>query len=199
MTDEFLQRLQAGEEDAYEVFYNEFAPIWISFFTSQKRPYRLTRDEAEDVVQETMMTIFLKISTYDLAGPASLSTWFFTIAIRKAIGVYREKAKLTPITDLDKAELKSDRSLEERFEQQLSLESWIRGDGRLQRTLRSLKEKERRVVLLKVVEGLTHAEIAHKLGMSQAAVRVLFHRAKSKLKLRLEGALRNTDEPRRIR
>jgi len=166
-----LRRLQAGDESAFETFFDENASHWVQFLTSHKHPHRLTQAEAEDVVQETMVVVWSKVSTFEPAGAADFSTWCLAVAAKIAIGRYRERVKFVPIAEYEGA----------------TAEHFFEGAGDVRRALFSLNREEQIVMFLKAIGGLTHAEIAHKLGKTEAAVRVEYYRARKKLKSLLEG------------
>jgi RNA polymerase sigma-70 factor, ECF subfamily len=179
----------------FENFYNRMATRWVRFLTNERGPYRLTPSEAQDAVQQAMLVIFSKVSTFDPAGTANFSTWCCGIAVKIAIGIYRERLKITYIADIEDYELLTAEPLNEELEAKPDiiaddegLELWLKGEGAIQQALRSLKEEERQVVLLKAIRGLTHKDIANTLGKSAAAVRVQYHRAISKLKPIVERA-----------
>ena len=57
----------------------------------------------------------------------------------------------------------------------------------VQHALRSIKEKERRIVLARIVEEKDFDEIAMELGMSYKAVTSLYYRVLKKLRQHMEG------------
>ena len=63
-------------------------------------------------------------------------------------------------------------------------------DGhRLRRCVEALKERERSVVVLTFYDEQTSREAAHALGLSEANVRVIRHRALKLLHACMEGAV----------
>ena len=57
----------------------------------------------------------------------------------------------------------------------------------LRRAVSRLPDRERRVFILKDIEGFKHEEIGHALGIPEATVRTLLHRAVKKLRRELAG------------
>ena len=57
----------------------------------------------------------------------------------------------------------------------------------MQQALRSIKDKERQIVLARVVDEKSFGRIAEEMGMSYKAVTSLFYRVMKKLRLYLEG------------
>lgn len=188
--DDLLRRLLDGCETAFEDFYNQMAPRWVSFLTSERRPYQLSLEEAQDVVQQAMLVILSKMSQFDPKGSATFSSWCYGIVINIAAWRRREKFRLIYFSEVEEEvslstellHFEPDEEPKVTFSED-ELESWLQGDGEVRNALRSLRELERVVVVLKALCGLTHKEIANRLGKSEAAVRVQYHRAVSKLKL----------------
>ena len=59
--------------------------------------------------------------------------------------------------------------------------------ARVERELASLPEKQRAALCLTAVEGLSYAEVAEALEVSEQAVKALVHRARSALAEQLRG------------
>lgn len=57
----------------------------------------------------------------------------------------------------------------------------------MQQAMKSIKEKERRIVLARIVEEKDFDEIAKELGMSYKAVTCLYYRVLKKLRQHMEG------------
>jgi RNA polymerase sigma factor (sigma-70 family) len=197
---DLLRSLLDGYETAFENFYNQMAPRWVSYLTSEQRPYRLSVEEAQDVVQQAMLVIHAKISGFDPNGAASFSTWCYGIVIKIAAWRRREKVRLIYFSEIEEECSISTEILNNELDEEPDvtsdeegLELWLQGDGEVQNALRSLKAGERRLIVLKALGGLTHKEIANRLGKSEAAVRVQFHRVVNKLRSMLERTKRNAN------
>lgn len=89
---DLLDRVIDGDERARLRFFEVYAPLVFRFvlFT-----FGLDDDEAEDVVQETMLAAFSSISSFDRSR--KVKTWLFAIAKNKAIDFLRSRMR----TDLD--------------------------------------------------------------------------------------------------
>jgi RNA polymerase sigma-70 factor (ECF subfamily) len=84
----WLKRARAGDTRAFRVLYDHHADAVFRFVA------RMLRDEAsaEDALQEVFVRVFGALPRFDVAGPARLSTWIFTIARRVALTAI-EKAR----------------------------------------------------------------------------------------------------------
>jgi RNA polymerase sigma-70 factor (ECF subfamily) len=202
---ELLRNLLDGYETAFDNFYNQMAPRWLSYLTSERWYYRLSEEEAQDIVQQTMLVIHSKISGFDPNGAASFSTWCYAILIKIAVWRRREKVRLIYFSEIEEEGSVSTGIFNNELDKEPDVtsdeegfESWLEGDGELQNALRSLKAGEQRLIELKVLEGLTHKEIANRLGKSEAAVRVQFHRLVNRLRSILERTKRNANGKRSL-
>lgn len=72
-----VQRIRAGEEQAWEEFIARFEGRLLAFVESRLR----NRAASEDVVQETFLGFLTSLPNYDLSRP--LESWLFSIAAHK--------------------------------------------------------------------------------------------------------------------
>jgi RNA polymerase sigma-70 factor, ECF subfamily len=131
------------------------------------------RGIAEDVVQEAFLTIWRQQATYD-AERGSARTWIMTIVHHRAIdqlrGARTKSRADTAIKDAMPLAAKEDTWAA--VAQQLERE-WVRG------ALATLPAEQRQVVEMAYYGGLTHAEIAERVGIPLGTV-------KGRLRLALE-------------
>jgi RNA polymerase sigma factor (sigma-70 family) len=80
---EWVRRLQAGEDDAWQEFIQTFA----RFVPIVSRRYGLSEADRQEVLQDMTVTAFRSIR--NLRDPARLSSWTFTIAHRAAINLWK--------------------------------------------------------------------------------------------------------------
>jgi RNA polymerase sigma factor (sigma-70 family) len=130
--------------------------------------------EAEDVMQESFLSAFLKINSY--RGEMSFGSWLKKIVVNKSIDVLRSrKLKFEEINEKFAAEDES-----EAFNNMVSEETsgLIR---RIREAVTLLPEGFRVVLSLSLFEGYDHEEIAMILGISESTSRSQLARAKKKL------------------
>ena len=134
---------------------------------------------ADDLVQETLLRAHK--SEAGFKGDASRTSWLCTIALNVMRDHFRATARRPKqVSDLKTLlVLRSDEALEDDFLQR-EMDSCIR-----QYVLR-LPERQRDVVALHDIAGLTHREVSSALGISQSNSRILLHRGRAALKLLLE-------------
>ncbi|HJZ40794.1 MAG TPA: RNA polymerase sigma factor [Bacteroidales bacterium] len=138
--------------------------------------YRMLNNqvEAEDVMQESFLSAFLKINSY--RGEMSFGSWLKKIVVNKAIDVLRSrKVKFEEINEKFAAEDES-----EAFRNMVSEESsgLVR---KIREAVKLLPEGFRVVLSLSLFEGYDHEEIAMILGISESTSRSQLARAKKKL------------------
>ncbi|WP_354062073.1 sigma-70 family RNA polymerase sigma factor [Devosia sp. 2618] len=126
---------------------------------------------AEDLVQETFLTVWRKAALYSNQRGAA-STWIFTIARNLRIDQLRRQSN-KPYEDLEKVTLASDAPLGSvMIEQQQVIE-------RVTKALALLPQEQQQVVQLSFIQDMPHAQIAETVGIPLGTV-------KSRLRLAYE-------------
>ncbi|MBX2875500.1 MAG: RNA polymerase sigma factor [Saprospiraceae bacterium] len=133
-------------------------------------PYFESVADAEEVLQDTFLTIFDKIETFNPQRGA-FKSWTHRIAINKALMRVRKKKRIQftdrDLKDVTTAEATSNGHL---------------GKAEIERYLNTLPEKSAIVFRLKVIEELSHQEIAEVLEIKTDASRAIFSRVRKKLR-----------------
>ena len=155
--------------------------------------------EAEDLFQETWLRAIRADSSG--AGPAGaeIKGWLFAIAANAHKDLLR-KRRVRRLFLLERSRSMAERAAD--ADQGWDVPGRAGDDGTarsdirlcLQRAMGKLPAKERRVFVLKDIEGLKHEEIARILGIPEATVRTLLHRAIKRLRREL-AEFRTTREP----
>jgi len=127
------------------------------------------RSVAEDVVQETLIRAWK--SREELKDPAAARPWLFTIARREHARLFERKR--LPTVDVEEVEALGDPALA------------TDGDAGLidlRRAILKLPDEYREPLVLQVLGGLSTAEIAAQLKLTQAAVLTRLFRARNRLR-----------------
>ena len=134
---------------------------------------------ADDLVQETLLRAHK--SEGGFKGDAPRTTWLCAIALNVMRDHFRATARRPQQVSDQKAilALRNDEALEDDLLQR-EMDSCIR-----QYVLR-LPERQRDVVALHDIAGLTHREVSSALGISESNSRILLHRGRAALKHLLE-------------
>lgn len=159
-----ISAARAGDEHALAALYRSLQPALLGYLRS-RRPA-----DAEDLAAETWTAAARGLRRFR-GGEADFRRWLFTIAQRRLIDLQRADARRPPPVALPGpgrepsapgADTEAFAALETR--------------AALQR-IAALPPDEAEVVLLRVVAGLSAADVGEITGRSAGAVRVLQHRA----------------------
>ncbi len=172
-----VEALRRGEEGAVETLVDRYAG-WI-----HRVARRLLNDprDAEEVVQDVLLTVVRKIHTFK--AEAAFSSWLYRIAANAAYQRLRAKrarpeVSLEPFLPVFDDEGRHAQRVVD-WSHQLD-DPAVAGEVRaaIERSLSRLPEEYRVVILLHDVEGLPNEEVAAALGLSVAAVKSRVHRAR---------------------
>lgn len=148
------------------------------------RSYFNDEDEARDVMQETYLKAFEKISQF--RGEAAFSTWLIRIGINES---YLRLRKLNRINDYIDDDTQED--VIENSPQEINYKTpenmMIRKElsAQIEKAIDDLPHKYRIIYVMRELEGLSVAETASHLNLTESNVKVRLHRAKDLLKLEL--------------
>lgn len=171
---ELVQACQKQDSRAQVLFYDRYKAKLMGVCIR----YARTVSEAEDIFQEGMLKIFQKIT--ELKNPQSADSWVKTIMIRHAVDYYnqvtRKENLLGSYEDIPLALGTNDpQDLLNKFEVSALME-----------TINELPDGYRLVINLYFVDGYTHAEIAHILGIVEGTSRSQLLRGRNLLLKKLE-------------
>lgn len=166
-----IARARNGDDDAFAALYRHYAPgvyRYVFFRVS-------SREEAEDITETVFFRAWQSLPAFREAE-ATFAAWLYRVARNAVIDHYRTRKRHDPI----------DRAAEVAAPPGPEVE-----DEETAREVRvavsRLPDEQREVVLLRFIEGLSHAEVATALGKTQGACRVLQHRALKALCRILDG------------
>lgn len=142
-------------------------------------------EEAEEVLQETLLAVYEKIDTFD--EQAALTTWLYRIVTNNALMRLRARgrARETPLEPEGPAFSADGHMVQEVAEWNLSPEdALLRQEARtvLQQAVDHLPDAYRAVYVLAEIEGLPHQEIATLLDLTIPTVKTRLHRARISLR-----------------
>lgn len=175
-----LARARSGQAEAFEQLYRWFErPV----FTLALRLCG-DRDQAQDVLQETMLKLYRQMNTYRGDGGSPFWGWLRQIAINEALmKLRRDKAHVfEPLDDFDERQYHG--------EDLAPLPPAAADAASLQRALQELAAPTRTVLWLYHAEGYTHEEIAALMQRTTSFSKSQLARGTRKLR-----ALLQTEEP----
>ena len=156
----------AGKRDMQRLLYDLYAKKMMMVGLR----YAPTTFEAEDIVQEVLLSIHLKRGTWDPSRP--IAPWISTIIRNKLIDSLRRRGRHV---DVPLEDVVAVLQIDEQAQAQERLD--------VDRILKTLKEPQRTIVHAISVEGSSVRETAGRVNMSEGAVRVALHRALKALSL----------------
>ncbi|HZD23522.1 MAG TPA: RNA polymerase sigma factor [Acidimicrobiia bacterium] len=157
-----LEQFRDGDPLAVKAVYDEYGgPVYALAFGVLR-----DRDLAADATQQTFLKAWKAAATYD--PDREFRPWIYAIARRTAIDMYRKRRRIVPSEDVDNViPAPGLETTWEIFEVRAALDK--------------LPDAERIVVQLNHLEGLTHNEIANRLGIPVGTVKSRSHRAHRRL------------------
>jgi RNA polymerase sigma-70 factor (ECF subfamily) len=179
-TDEsILARVAAGDSTAVVDCIERYGGLVWSIVRSRIR----NAADAEDVTQEIFVQLWKYAARFDPAK-GSESLFIATIARRRLIDRLRARGREPPTEQLDDAVIEpvwSGTAPSDAAEAEVAA-----------RAVATLDAEQRQVVLLSVVQGLTHSEIAAATGKPIGTVKTHIRRGLAKVR----ALLQSEDEPR---
>jgi len=151
--------------------------------------YRVgTSGEAEDLTEVVFLKAWEAIDRYQPRGVPFVA-WLYRLAHNLVVDSYRARRVTVPLDDLTEAE-EPGANVIDAVEQQLDAEE-------VRVALRTLSQEHQQLIVLRFVEGLSHAEVALITGKSEGAMRVVQYRALQALAKALQGDGERTKSARR--
>jgi RNA polymerase sigma-70 factor (ECF subfamily) len=188
---ELVARLRAGDQRAFV----QLAARHHGAMLRLARTYVSSAAVAEEVVQDTWLGVLRGIDRFE--GRSSFQTWLLSILVNRARSTGVRERRSVAVGDAGPAVDGS------RFDASGAWmtppQHWVEDSDdrllaqglaqRIQAVLRELPPRQREVVMLRDIDGLSGAEVCEVLEISEANQRVLLHRGRSHLREALEVEL----------
>ena len=171
---ELLAQGLSGDAAAYHRFLKALSAHLRAYF--RKRLYQRP-DEAEDLVQETLLAVHNQRHTYRTDQP--LTAWVHAIARYKLVDQLRARASREALTDPLDDEL-------EVFASSDTDAAEARKD--LHHLLAGLPDRQRLPIVHVKLEGLSVLEAAQLTGLSESAIKIGVHRGLKALAAKIRGS-----------
>jgi RNA polymerase sigma-70 factor (ECF subfamily) len=173
LTDVVVEKAKGGDAQAFEALYASYKCSVFALCL------RLTRDvlDAEDLTQEVFLQVHRKVSSF--RGEAAFGSWLYRVAINAAMMHFRKRHP---------EELPLDVLEPESFPKPSAWQRESHGQGdpvkhiALVRALGDLSKGRRTLVILHDLKGLTHREVAQRLGVTVNTSRSQLYQAHRKLR-----------------
>lgn len=164
-----LRSLQAGDQSALAALYDRYSGIAYGL------ALRITGDAtaAEDVVQEAFVSVWKQAPRFD-ASRGQVRSWLLTIVHHRAVDVVRRRSSRPERALPDDASQIADHDAPPAVAAEMAMDARA-----VREAVRQIPEDQRRTVEMAYFEGLTHVEIAERMGVPLGTV-------KSRLRIALE-------------
>jgi len=173
---DLLQRIaERADPAAFRELYEAYGPRVKAYMMRQGAD----AGTAEDLAQETLLTVWRKAALY--AGDrGSMTTWVFAIARNLRIDRLRREVPWQELPEGRLTEASSEPLPDEAMAEKERQE-------RVQAALAELPPEQKDVVILAYLEGLSHSEIAERLGLPLGTVKSRMRIAYQKIRQTLES------------
>jgi RNA polymerase sigma-70 factor, ECF subfamily len=160
------------------------------------------RDAAEEVVQETWLAVFEGVARFE--GRSSVRTWIYSILANRAKTRGARERRSIPVSSIEEPDdgptvdpsrfaaggryaghwTKPPRVWEDRPDDRALADEL---SARIEAAIAALPPKQREVITLRDVEGLSSEDVRNVLGLSETNQRVILHRARARVRRALEA------------
>lgn len=165
-----VELAQRGDPEAFGSLYEYYLPRIYRFILIKVSH----KEQAEDLTHLTFLRAWENVRSYKHKGHP-FSSWLYRIARNAVIDHYRRGVPQVSIEDVSAEILGIDDSLIEGADSKILWEDLLEA-------IKTLKEIEQDVLIMRFVEDLPHQEIAAAVDKTEGAVKVIQHRALKKLK-----------------
>ena len=170
--EELIKRVGNGEAEAFAQLYDVYLPKIYRYVY-----YRVQHKEtAEDLVSLAFVKAYEEITGYSSAR-GTFSAWLYRIAHNVVIDHYRQRQGTTPLEDVWDA-LADGTDIPRDLDVQAKLMD-------VERLVSALPSAQRELLLLRLWDGYSYAEIAELTGKSEAACKMSVSRALATLRTSL--------------
>lgn len=180
--DALVDAARAGGGWAFERLWRELAPPVAGYLRGRGVP------EADDVTSEVFLAAFQKIGAFEGDG-SRFRAWLFTIAHHRGVDALRRAARAPGLQPYDPDEDPRQADSAEAQAQPSLEEEDIRA------LLSTLSPDQADVMLLRVLGGLTVAEVAALTGRTEGAVKQLQRRAVAQLQRQITEQQDQSGQP----
>jgi len=180
-----VQKALKGNQEAYTVLLKKYRGTIFSLV------YRMvkSKDEAEDLVQETFIKAFSALSSFN--DEYAFSTWLFKIASNNCIDYLRKKRLQT--LSIDKPVESKDGQIVKEYPDPIETpEKRLIAHEKtsiIDIAIDSLPKKYRMVIIMRHKEEKSYEEIADELNLPLGTVKARIFRAREKLKIFLRDQI----------
>lgn len=156
---ELMARIAVRDRDAFVQLFERYAARVKAFMLRSGA----TPSDADEIAQDVMVLVWRRAETFDPARAAA-STWIYTIARNRRIDLLRRTRRPAPDPNdpLFQPEPEPDG---------IDRMTAVEREARMRAALAGLAPEQREVLVAAFYDGLTHGEIAARLGLPLGTVK----------------------------
>jgi RNA polymerase sigma-70 factor (ECF subfamily) len=172
---ELLRLIAAGDRVAFRRLYERVGGRLYGV------ALRITREAplAADAVHDAFLQVWRNASRFE-AGRGTPEAWLLSLVRYRALDIARRRGREAPTEEMPEPVDEEPDALTRLADSE--------GAAALRACLEQLEAERRRLLLLAFAEGLSHSEVAERLGMPLGTVKSWIRRSLQSLRLCLEGA-----------
>ncbi|KGR87219.1 RNA polymerase sigma factor [Lysinibacillus odysseyi] len=169
----FINQVLTGDKQAYTHIINKYKnSLYATVLRMMKNP-----QTAQDLLQEAFVKAYEQLPKFDQKG--SFKSWLYRVTINHCLDTLRKKSYQVKQEEIQDEQLVNAASPEIIF---LKREK----NRELERLIARLPEQERLILLLRYANDCSYVEISELLHIPLSDVRNKLHRAKKKLRTKIE-------------
>ncbi len=171
---DIITRILKGDKTAFRLLYDRYAKLYLLIC----RRYFKTKQDAEDMLQESFVSIFKDLNQFDTSKGQFLH-WSKRVVINTCLQKLRKKTVLDDFDEI--ADKGFDIGISPAVIEKLSLQE-------LTTIIHKLPPGRKLIFNLYVVDGYTHKEISEMLGISISTSKTQLMKAKKLLKSDIQNS-----------
>jgi RNA polymerase sigma-70 factor (ECF subfamily) len=172
-----VRRAQSGDEAAFREIVERYQSKVFSIIHGIVRQ----RNDVEDIAQQVFAKVYFSIRNFDFRS--SLITWIYKITVNECFDYLRKKKvrKLVYESDMSEDEARRVENSEPAFERGARADSSLARRDYIVKLLDRVSEEEKRLLMLKEIEGYSVEELSDMMHMNENTIKVKLFRARQKL------------------
>jgi len=175
---EIAQRILKGEKALYEIIVRRFNP----YLYKVGRSYNYNHEDTQDLMQDSFIDAYKNLAQFE--GRSGFKTWIIRIMLNNC---FRKKEKLSFKKEIMHEINSNSKPIFQQKDNDINKIVQTRELGNIiEEALANIQEDYRIVFSLREINGLSIAETADLLNISQANVKVRLNRAKKMLRTEIE-------------
>jgi RNA polymerase sigma-70 factor (ECF subfamily) len=172
---DLVRRVQKRDELAFREIIDRYQSKVFNIIYGILR----NRNDAEDIAQQVFAKIYFSINNFDFRS--SLLTWIYKITVNECYDYLRKKKVRKLVYESDFGDEESQRMERQEPDSARPIDTMLANRDLVVKLLGKISPEDRRLMLLKEVEGHSVEELASMTGLNENTIKVKLFRARQKL------------------